>query len=144
MGKFYRKIQICIDRGCGKCPFGQFEVEADECEYALKHIMSFPKLGSIRVEPRRSGKTTRIIEAANKCAESGYPTYLAVPTFEMARLVRNRFPDHKFELVVVSHNCSSENLRGRAPGVVFSDEVYGDIKILAQSYGHHFSLGYVS
>ena len=144
MEKFRRKIQICIDRGCGKCPFGQFEVEADECEYALKHIMSFTKLGSVKMEPRRSGKTTRIVEAANKCAESGYPTYLAVPSFDIARLIRNRFPGHKFELVVVSHDCQAENLRGRAPGVVFSDELYGDIKILAQSYGHHFSLGYVS
>ena len=144
MGKFSRKLQICINKGCGKCPLSKFEVESDDCEYALKHVVSFHKNGQVQYAPRRSGKTTKIIDMANKCAEYGYPTYLLVPTHQQARLIKSLFGVHKFKVFVAPKDYPASKLRGAEAGVVFSDEVSELVASEVQHLGHHFLFGYTS
>lgn len=75
--------------------------------------------------PRRFGKTTQIVGMANEIAKAGRQVYIITVNHQMAERIQK---DYGLDpsVVVCSEKSVDAQLRGRAAGYIFFDEVSPD------------------
>lgn len=96
----------------------------DDCPYRILHALE-KKEGGIQAFPRRCGKTTMLVEMANKIAKAGYPTYFVSMNHAVGERTKRQYGLDK-TVVLATENQAAFRFRGMAPGYVLFDEILPD------------------
>lgn len=139
-----------------KCPFNCYSVP-DDCEWAMKHLLCTETEGVVIDMPRRSGKTTKVLNMAYKLAKHGQPVLLFTPTADYANDIQRQIMGSGIDIASIGgwghsrsktlHSVSAveKMLMGRHGIMVFSDEVYPWIAdVVKKIKKHRFILGVYS
>ena len=147
MKRAERKLAVCAEKGCSKCPIGRHHVPED-CEYLLCHALD-TEAGKIRVCGRQTGKTTKVMKLAQKLASAGYTVVVLVRSQHQARMLQRRMMGTGAYILSVyedqlNNRSLPKELRGLKHAAVLSDEVGDYIVEEVQRAGHQFVMGFRS
>ena len=84
-----RKTMVCLQEGCMKCDYDVIAVPPD-CPVQILHVLTVEKAG-VRAMPRQSGKTTALVEMANKLVGHGQRVALITPALSCANQIKRGY-----------------------------------------------------
>lgn len=147
-----RKVTICVKKDCMRCPLSEVHVP-DDCEWSLKHVLCTQEEGRVIDMPRRSGKTTRVVNLAVNLAEmaSVSEVVLFVPNSEWANRYQRDLMGTGVSVMSTGGwnkkdpGSVSRALMAKRGVVVLSDEVHPWIADVVNKMKHNrFIVGYYS
>jgi len=95
-----RKIALCVQHRCSKCPLSQTSVP-ETCEFEMLHLLEVnDHTGKIHAHARQSGKTTKLVQMANEFAKAGYLVSFIVPNDDHGRHTQRSHRFHHFVRIV--------------------------------------------
>lgn len=113
-----RNILVCLRNKCWQCPYVK-TVVPDDCPFDILHVVDVE--AGFHVMPRRSGKTTKLIQIANQLADMGALVTFVSKYPHGLGMVRSGL-DPKVRMVSIQNKTS---LRGRS-GFAVCDELQQD------------------
>lgn len=117
-----RRLVVCARNNCWKCK-PQQDVVPEDCEYEILHPLETFKGGpGVENHPRRSGKTTRLVEVANYMAKFHHRVYMLTRSQDMVNNIERGYGLDK-SVMVFSQHTAGKHLTGMPPGYVLSDEL---------------------
>jgi len=127
------------------------EVVPGDCVYAMKHLLCTEDEGVVLDMPRRSGKTTAILNKAIRLAKSGLEVIIFVPTSEYAHRIQQNLMGTGVQVASVggwrvdkqkAKTTIRNVLAGQSTKMVLSDEIQEWIaEFVKQDARHCFILG---
>lgn len=115
-----RKIIVCVHQGCTECDSQKID-SPEDCPFLILHALD-TGIEGVHWMSRQAGKTTMLVEQANKIAESGAPVYFLTVNQDMAYYIRHsRGLDKRVK--IFSKGQISYNVDGFPRGWLFVDEV---------------------
>ena len=137
-----RNHLVCASKGCTRCPISQSKIPAD-CEYVVKHCLEEQEFtGKVEYRPCRSGKTTKIVDAANLLASVGYDVLIFTRTWAERMALKENVPLHD-NIQVLLDTTLDLMAHQVGPYYFLFDEVEpsGFIKNTIDCYSNHCLLG---
>jgi hypothetical protein len=126
MSKLIEKnILVCLQNKCVKCGLRD-SIVPKKCKFAILHCLETQKVDiGIKEKGRQSGKTTRLLELANRLKELGVPVYYVTRNSRMVEYIKHHTTNGNNTILL-----SFERLKHREeyfpPGYILTDELTPD------------------
>ena len=117
-----RKILVCAKNKCKRCSLSVTEVPR-HCRYDVLHALDTNDY--FAEKPRRSGKTTKLVELARDLCEMKLPVYYMTRTQDMGTHIRGMFKDLNIKMISLGQVLQG-HLNGYPAGCVIADEIQPD------------------
>lgn len=135
------KRNVCVTQQCSRKCFKHTYCPED-CEFEILHALDDEQLIECK---RRSGKTTKLVECANKLIDAGHIVYFITPLVNQFKTIQSGCKLNKNVKCLSLDQVQHGKMRGLKCGAVLTDEIQPCQFVHLREYfelGFYFWLGY--